>query len=92
MNIYTWLLNTVGPIVYRVLTVLGFGWLSYTSVMQAVTVLKTQVITDLSSTSGITFQILSLAGVPEAVSIILGAVTSRATLQFVGQSLQRLPQ
>jgi hypothetical protein len=91
MNLYTWLLSSVGPLVYRVLTVLGFGWISFSAVTAATTALKTQVINDMSSVGGITFQILSLAGIPEALSIILGALSSRAALQFVGNRLAKLP-
>lgn len=67
----------------RFLISLGFGIISYTAVMTAINNAIAYMKAGYNSMPFEVLNMLAIAGVPEALGIITGAVTARMTLQFV---------
>lgn len=88
-TIYTWLLAALPGFVYRVLVLLGFSWVSYQSISTIVNSLKTYTQSKLDSVPSDILQLLSLIGLPEALSIMFGALLTRASWEAINK-LQRI--
>jgi len=88
-TIYTWLLAALPSFVYRVLVLLGFSWVSYQSISTIVNSLKTYTQSKLDSVPSDILQLLSLIGLPEALSIMFGALLTRASWEAINK-LQRI--
>ena len=84
-NVFAWLLAAALPIARKILVGLGIGWVTYESFGFLVTQLQNAVIGAWGQVGGVTFQILSLAGVPESLGIVLGGFSARAALMAVAR-------
>ena len=83
MTWVTFLIGMVGPMVLRVLATLGMSVVTFTGVTAIVGTLVSQA---QSSWAGLPAAVLglgSLAGLPQALGIVCGAFTARATLWAV---------
>jgi len=69
----------------KFLQLLGIGFLSYEGVTILTNSLIAQVQAAWGGLTGSALQILSLAGVPESLGIICGALVARASLVAVGK-------
>lgn len=85
LNVAAWLLALAVPIARKILVALGIGWLTYESFGFLVGQLQSAVLGAWGAVGGVTFQILSLAGVPDSLGIILGGFAARAALMAVGK-------
>lgn len=74
------LLLLVEPIISKILGALGVGFVSYLGVQGLLSYLEGQIASSLSGTSSDIVQILGLMGFGKAVSIVLSALSVRATL------------
>lgn len=80
MTLTAWLLAIVGPAALRVLTALGLSIVTFTGVTEVV---RTMVTAAQNSWAGLPSAVLglaSLAGVPEALGMITGAMVARTAL------------
>lgn len=84
-NIAVWLLALVAPLARKVLVSLGIGWVTYESFGFLVGQLQGAVLGAWGAVGGVTFQILSLAGIPDSLGIILGGFAARAGLMAVSR-------
>lgn len=83
-SLFAWLMAAAWPIVKKVLLMLGIGFITY----ESVNTLTDSVINSAQSAwggmTGSALQIVSLAGMPEAMGIVAGAFAARAALVAVG--------
>lgn len=80
MPLIAFLLAAAWPIAKKVLVALGIGWATYAGLGLIAEQVKTEVLAAWGQLGGATLQILTLAGVPQAVGIILGAVVAGASM------------
>lgn len=85
LNVAGWLLALAVPLARKILVALGIGWLTYESFGFLVTQLQNAVLGAWGQVGGVTFQLLSLAGVPDSLGIILGGFAARAALMGVAK-------
>lgn len=88
-TIYAWLLSALPGFVYRVLVLLGFSWVGYQSISGIVNSLKSYTQNKLDAVPSDILQLLSLIGLPEALSIMFGALITRASWEAITK-LQRI--
>lgn len=74
------LLLIVEPVISRIIAALGIGFVSYLGVQGLLTYLENQIASSLAGTSSDIVQILGLMGLGKAMSIVLSALSVRATL------------
>ena len=74
------LLALIGPLVIKALIALAIGTVTFTGVTVALSGLITMATSNWSSVFPAVLQLASLAGVPEALGIICGAMTARVAL------------
>lgn len=74
------IMNLVGPVVVRALISLGFGVVSFTGFTALLTLIRNQIQTNLNGLPADAVSILFLAGVPQAIGIILSALVARVAL------------
>lgn len=79
-NLAVWLLALAWPLAKKVLLALGIGWATYEGLSVLASGVSAQVISAWGQLGGTTLQLLSLGGWPQAVGILLGALTARAAL------------
>lgn len=84
-NIFVWLLAAVWPLAKKVLVSLGIGWATYGGLSLIAGQIKTEVIAAWGGLGQASLQILTLAGVPQALGILLGALTAAATMTAVNR-------
>lgn len=77
MTLATWILSLIGPLVLRAFVILGIGVLTFTGVTASL-----QGLIDMATSNwaGLSMDILalaSLAGLPQALGIICGAMVAR---------------
>lgn len=77
MNLASFLLSMAGPLVLRALTLLGIGTLTFTGVATGLQSLIDIAVQNWASFSGDILALVSIAGLPQAVGIITGAMTAR---------------
>ncbi len=90
MAIFPWL----GAFVYwaasfflaRMLISIGVGWITFTGIVLIYNEITEEVTRAWAQVDGTTFQLLSLAGIPDAIGILLGAIGVKVTMM----SLSRL--
>lgn len=88
----TWanfLLSITGPVVVRVLSVLGLGVVTYTGFSSFLTLVYNNIQTNLSSIPAEIVNVLFLCGVPQGIGIVLSALAARFTLEQVSR-IQRV--
>lgn len=85
MNLYAWLLAAAWPIVKKVLIALGIGVVTYGGLQAIGTQVNNAVVSAWGSLGGYAFQILSMAGIPDCIGIILGGINARIALLAVGR-------
>lgn len=73
----TLLMGLVGPMALRVLTVLGIGTVTFTGVAASVQGLIDVAVVNYSGLSADVLALAGIAGVPQALGIICGALTAR---------------
>lgn len=85
MPLAVWLLALVGPLVKKVLLALGVGVVSYAGLHLLGSQINAAVLGAWGGVGGSILQILSLAGIPEAIGITLGAINARIALIAVNK-------
>jgi hypothetical protein len=79
----TWLVSLAGPIIKKILLTLGIGLVSYAALSVALNQAINAAKSAWSGMGGDTLALVQLAGVPDAISIIVGAVLARVAMQTV---------
>lgn len=77
MTLANLLMSLVGPMVMRALTLLGIGMITFTGVTTALQSLIDLATSNWSSLAVDVLALASVAGLPQAVGIITGAMTAR---------------
>lgn len=80
MTWFAFLLQAVGPLAIRVLSVLGMSVVTFTGVVEAVNQMIASATASWAALPAAVLGLASLAGVPEALGMVFGAVVARATL------------
>jgi len=80
MNIATWLIGLVGPLVVRGIISLGFTAVTLTGVTASANALVESAQSNWSAMPAAVIQLASLSGIPEALGIILGAYVARMVI------------
>lgn len=80
MQLFAFLLAAAWPIVKKVLVSLGIGFVAYQGLALIAEQVKQEVIAAWGQLGAATLQVLSLGGVPQALGILLGALTAGAAL------------
>jgi len=73
----SFLMSIAGPLAFRVLTMLGVGTVTFTGITSGMQLLMAQATANWASVAGDVMQLASLAGIPQCLGIICGAMTSR---------------
>jgi len=79
------LAGAVGPLAKKILLALGIGTLTYTGLQAAFNAAQTQIINNYGLMAGGTLSIVDLAGVGQAIGILLGAMTARVGMIVVAK-------
>lgn len=79
-TIASFLIAAVGPLAKRVLVALGIGTITYAGLDVAFGAAKNLVISSYGQMSGDVANLVSLAGVGQAIGIILGALAARVAM------------
>jgi len=74
------LMSMAGPIVIKALIALGIGTLTFTGVVGALDGLILMAQNNWSGVSAVVVQLSALAGIPECLGIITGAMSSRVAI------------
>jgi len=77
MNLGAWLLSLAGPLALRVLTALGVGTITFTGVATSLQTLIDMAVSNWAGVGADILALASLAGLPECVGIICGAMVAR---------------
>lgn len=80
MALAPWLLTLVAPLVLRALTVLGLGVVTFTGVTVAVQNLINVITTNWASLPADVLGLASVAGLPQCLGIVCGAITGKVAL------------
>lgn len=84
-NIVAWLLAAAWPIAKKVLLMMGIGWATYEGLGLVATQAQNALVTQWGLLPASMLQIASLAGFPQAIGIILGAITARVSFIMLGK-------
>lgn len=87
-NLFAFLLSAVGPLVLRAIAAVGMGVVTFTGVDAALQGLISQAQSSWGNLASDVLGLASVAGVPQALGIIAGAMTARVTI-WVGVSATR---
>lgn len=79
----TWLLSLAGPVIKRFLSALGIGIVSYAALSTALNQALGAAKAAMGGLSGDALGLVQLAGVPDAMSIIAGALIARVSLMVL---------
>ncbi|MDO9448878.1 MAG: DUF2523 domain-containing protein [Rugosibacter sp.] len=82
-NLAVWLMALVGPAAKKILVALGIGLVSYAGYSAIADQVRSAVIAQWGSIPASAVAILSIAGVGEALGIVLGAVATRSAIMAV---------
>lgn len=77
MNLANFLLSMAGPLVLRALLLVGVGTITFTGVALSLQGLIDQSITNWGGVAADVLALSSIAGIPQALGIITGAMTAR---------------
>ena len=83
VNMTGWVLSLVEPIVGRILTALGVGVVSYAALSTVLNQALGAAKSAMGGLSGDALGLVQLAGVPDAMSIIAGALMTRVSLMVL---------
>lgn len=83
--LYGFLLAAIVPLAKKLLVALGIGWITYEGFSFIAAQLHDQITSAWGGVGGVTLQILSLAGVPTAIGIMLGAFSAKAALLAIAR-------
>lgn len=78
-----WVLALVAPIAKKVMVALGIGILTITGFDMAITQITTMINQSIGGTTSDILGIATMMGIPDAIGIMLGGITSGATLMAV---------
>lgn len=78
MPIAAWLITLVGPLAMRVLLAIGFSTVTFTGVTIALQALIDSAVTNWASLPGDVLGLAGVAGIPQSIGIICGAMVARA--------------
>jgi len=84
------LAGSVGALVKKALVAIGLGTVTYAGLQTAFGAVQAQIIANYGAMSGASVQIADLAGVGQAIGILLGALAARvgmAALSHIGRVL-----
>lgn len=84
-NIAAWLLALAWPIAKKVLVMLGIGWATYEGLGLLASQVTSQVADYWGQMPASFIQIATLSGIAQAVGIVLGAFTARASFMAMGK-------
>ena len=76
----SWLLGIAGPMVLRVFTILGLGTLTFTGVSTSLQSLIDMAVSNWAGVGADVLALASLAGIPQAIGIVCGAMVARVGL------------
>ncbi len=76
----TFLMSIAGSLAARVMLSLGFGIVSYASIITLANTVVNNVTANYNNLDTVTFNLLNLAGAGQALGIILSALVTRASL------------
>jgi hypothetical protein len=76
----TWLVSISTPIFKRALIAIGLGTVTYTGVDAVFSAAQNAVLNNYGQMPAAAAQIASMAGVPECIGILLGALSSRLAI------------
>lgn len=79
-GIASWLMTIIGPLALKVLAALGIGTLTFTGVNAGLAALITQAQNNWSGLAPDVLALASIAGIPEGIGLICGAMTARVGL------------
>lgn len=79
MNLWTFLLGAAGPLALRVIAALGIGVVTFTGVDTAFQALVTQAQDSWTALPSAVVALASIAGVPQGLALIIGAMSARVT-------------
>lgn len=79
-TIATFLMGMIGPLVIKALIALGIGLVTFTGVTTALDGLIQMAVSNWAGVSPVVLQLAGLAGIPECLGIIAGAMTSRVAI------------
>ncbi|MDD2744263.1 MAG: DUF2523 domain-containing protein [Rhodocyclaceae bacterium] len=85
MPLATWLIALAWPIAKKVLVSLGIGIVTYGGLQMIGAQISDAVLNAWGQLGGYALAILSLAGIPECIGIILGGINARIALIAVGK-------
>jgi hypothetical protein len=78
-----WILALVAPIAKRVMVALGIGIITVTGFDMAIGQLTTMINQSIGGTTSDILGIATMMGIPESIGIMLGGITSAASLMVV---------
>ncbi|GAB1393798.1 hypothetical protein MASR1M60_19620 [Rhodocyclaceae bacterium] len=84
-NLAVWLMSLVGPLARKVLLMLGLGTVTYAALTPLVNSIIANAQGVFGQVGGAVGQILSLAGFPDALGIISGALVAKVTFVALGR-------
>jgi hypothetical protein len=85
LTLFAFLLSAVWPLVKKVMISMGVGIVSYAGLTLVATQIQNSVSAAWGQVGGVALQILSLAGIPESMGIILGGISAKAALVAIGK-------
>jgi len=85
----TFLLALTGPIVIKALATLGMGIVTYTGLSASLAVIQGYIQSNLSGLPADAAALIFMAGIPQAIGIVLSALGARVTMTAVSK-IQRL--
>lgn len=88
MPLGLWLAALVPSLVARVLAALGFGLVAVTGLTAITQQLETYVMNSVGGMGGAILGLLNLAGMSDALNILLGAMTARIALFLLTKGTQ----
>lgn len=74
----SWIISLAGPIAFRVLLAIGFSTVTFTGVTVAIQSLIDTAVSNWANLPGDVLGLAGVAGIPQAIGIICGAVVARA--------------
>jgi hypothetical protein len=80
MQLIAFLLAAAWPIAKRVLIALGIGYATYSGLSLIADQVKVEIIAAWGQLGSAALQILTLGGIPQALGILLGALTAGAAM------------